>query len=220
MQYFTIAQNEIDFPYGVKFDPLNPQLSLLKIKKVEQISKYNFYNDTTSLLDSINSEFGLDYVFTYDSIFHLISMKYDFQPEFDLNIPSDDGPVQIMIHNADSRLYKFSMGKDTTYFNYYEKEYIYNYGSLELIKIHKPLRWVIDGVFIQEYLPSSECIENTIRDGIIIKKEIFREGKLSWTTEYYYKSFTIDGREIKLIERIIEKSQTRIERETRINYSL
>jgi len=78
----------------------------------------------------------------------------------------------------------------------------------------------MDGVFIQEYLPSSECIENTIRDGIIIKKEIFREGKLSWTTEYYYKSFTIDGREIKLIEQIIEKSQTRIERETRINYSL
>jgi hypothetical protein len=103
MQYFTIAQNEIDFPYDVKFDPRNPQLSLLKIKKVERISKHYFYNDTTSLSDTINSEFGLDYVFTYDSIFHLISMKYDFQPEFDLNISSDDGHVQIMIHNL--RLY-------------------------------------------------------------------------------------------------------------------
>jgi len=220
LQYFTIAQYQIDFPNDVKFDPRNSKLSSLKIKKVEQISKYNFYNDSTFLLDTTKSKFLLDYVFTYDSIFQLVSLKYDFRPEIDLNIPSDNSPIQIKIQNADSRLYKFSTGKDTVYYNYYEKEYIYNKGSLELVKIHKPLRWIIDGVYSKEYLPSSECTENTIKDGVIIKKEIFRDGKLFLTTEYFYKSFNLDGREIKLIERIIEKSQNQVEKETRINYFL
>jgi hypothetical protein len=218
IQYFAIAQYQIDFPIDVKFDPLNSKLSLLKIKKVEQISKYNFYNDSTFLLDTNKSKFLLDYVFTYDSIFQLVSLKYDFRPEIDLNIPSDNSPVQIKIQNADSRLYKFSTGKDTVYYNYYEKEYIYNKGSLELVKIHKPLRWIIDGVYSKEYLPSSEYTENTIKDGVIIKKEIFRDGKLFLTIEYFYMSFNLDGHEIKLIERIIEKSQNQVEKETRINY--
>lgn len=220
LQYFTIAQYQIDFPNDVKFDPRNSKLSSLKIKKVEQLSKYNFYNDSTFLLDTTKSKFLLDYVFTYDSIFQLVSLKYDFRPEIDLNIPSDNSPVQIKIQNADSRLYKFSKGKDTIYYNYYEKEYIYNKGSLELVKIHKPLRWIIDGVYSKEYLPSSERTENTIKDSVIIKKEIFRDGKLFLTTEYFYKSFNLDGREIKLIERIIEKSQNQVEKETRINYFL
>lgn len=213
------AQTKIEFPSDLKFDPLNYELSLLKIKEIEQISKHSYFNSSSQVLDSVNSTFGLDYVLSYDSNNRLISMKYDFAKEFDLNILSDNAPVQIEIHNAEDKLYKFSIGKDTAFYNYYEREYIYSNGSINSIKFHTPIRSFYDGVFIQEHIPMNQCEENIIEKGLLIKKQLFRDGKLTWTIEYYYKTFTINNREINLLERLIEKSENKIQIETRLKYS-
>lgn len=220
IQFSSIGQDEMDFPYDVKFDPLDHKLKLLKVKKIEQISKHCFYSDSSNIVDTNYTKFNLDYVFTYDSNVRLVSMKYNFLPEFDMNIPSDGGPVQIEIHNAESELYKFAPEKDSSYYNYYEKEFIYNNGEIEVIKIHKPLRWIIDGVYLVENIIERECIENTYDDDLLVKKEIYWDGRLSWIIEYFYKTFTVAGREIKLLDCIIEKNESKIQNEIKIYYFL
>lgn len=219
--YFTKGQNEINFPVNVKIDPLNYELSLLKIKKIEQISKHYFYIDSCELEDTSFSKFKLDYVFTYDTNFRLISFKYDFVNDISSYNPFQSKDLSIEFHNLESKLYKFSFNNETRTYNYYENEYVYNNGSLDLIKIHKP--WsprfgIIDGVYLKEKVTSQECSENTYINGLLVKKEIYFDGKLTWIYEFNYKTISLDGREIKLLENIIEKNKTKIITETIIKY--
>lgn len=210
----TIAIGQKGVLYeDLRVDIFDSKFNFLKIKEIEQSKKYTETYKLANGKDTINSYSTIQYVLRYDSLNRIQSVFYDFEKEFSYNDRLLDArnlgqkPVDIILSN--SNLYPFYNGNDTIYYNYYEYTYIYNKlnKQLESIKYSWPLRYIIDGVFLQESKYMDVCYKYTYDNNEITKREMYSEGKLTWTTEYFYNSIYSDGEEIKLLSKIIEKSE-------------
>jgi len=221
----TIAVGQKGILYDdLRVDIFDEKIFFLNIKEIEQSRNYTETYKLANGKDTINSYSTIQYVLKYDSLNRIQSVFYDFEKEFSYNERVLDarnfGQKPIDVNLSNSNLYPFYNENDTIYYNYYEYTYIYNKlnKQLESIKYSSSFRYIIDGVFIQEKKYKDVCYKNTYDNNELIKKEMYSDGKLTWTTEYYYKTMLSKEQEIKLLDKIIEKSENN--KKTVIEYNL
>lgn len=200
---YTTSYSQIDFPEDLMIDPYDGVLGQLNVREIVQY-KINYKNDTIT-------NKSLDYVISFDSLFNLKSLKYDFYFEAILK-PGElrsKYPYGMCCSNDSSELYKFN---DNTY-NSYEKSFIYENDKLVSIVIKEPKRWlyrgVLDGVYIR---PQPDTVVFTEKKFFvankIVKLEVFRStDDLIYTKEFVYSDFKMEDYTHLVLTKIINKDQ-------------
>jgi hypothetical protein len=196
----------------------------IKIKEIRQTTLHSYYNID---LKKTDSSFYLEYVIKFDSINNVVSVLYDFMKEYISNekLISKNSEVLLPVNrnelNSIDRLYKFATIDDTIFYNFYENIYEYDEfgGELKSIRIVRPLRdGIINGVYIQELKNENIRYKNYFKDDLLIKKEMYIDEKLEWTTEYFYQTIQTRYNTLNLVEKIIEQNENGDKYEINLEY--
>ncbi len=215
-----IAQQGFNFPSELVINPyesaLFPVLGTgnVKIKSITQYKTFSRF--TMDTLTPKQNDFYPEFVLEFDSLGHLISMKYDFEPHLS-KMKFVDGRLQIekieSISKEDStHLFIFSIDNITRIYNYYENKFYYGLNELERIQILSPIRYgfrgVLDGVYVQEN-PTLKVCTTTHKDenGNITRIESYSDDQLLSSTDYLYLDLERNGISMHLIHKVVETSK-------------
>lgn len=204
----AFCQDTFTFPKELLVDPYSRDLKQLKIKQVEQYHSWVW--KPGSSLEDLDSSFNIDYIVTFDSLQRVSSFKYDFQQEYGGSLMTGpNGPITIYAHNDSSRLKKLIYDSDTVFFNYYENVFSYNdFGEVEQIRVIRPFRSIIDGVFLAEFPKSKEHTDEFFEDGVLILRKFYRDGELIQTEKFEYKTFKEGDHTIKLLHKVFRDTSS------------
>ncbi|MBC9813628.1 hypothetical protein H9Y05_14220 [Crocinitomicaceae bacterium CZZ-1] len=120
-----------------------------------------------------------EYVLTLDSFGFISALKYDF-------IGSEN------LYGFVNEPYTFitTIDKSSRY-DYYMNEYIYDdQYSLSVIKVHKPMPRVIDGIYSKEHIPNQTTSVRIIENEQSETEFIYHDDVLKYVIHYTYKVFS------------------------------
>lgn len=204
--YFAICQDIFTFPDELWVAPYSYNLKQLNIKKVEQYHTWVWKAEST--FEDLDSSFNIDYIVEFDSLQRISSFKYDFKPEFHGPIMSGpEGSITVYIHNDSSRLERTIYASDTVFYNYYENIFIYNeLNQLESVKVVRPYRSIIDGVYLAAFPKTKEETDEFFEDGLLTLRKFYRDGELITTERFEYKSYQEGDLTVNLLHKVFRES--------------
>lgn len=199
---FAFCQEEFTFPDELLANPYSYELKQLGIKRIEQ-SHITYWNSNNGFT-KIDSSFYFDYILAFDTLGRIASFKYDFQKEYEGSVMAGpEGPITVYFHNDSSRLEPVIRFEDTVFYNYYENVFLYNeFNQIESIRVIRPYRAVIDGVYLAEHPKSKVHIEELYNDDLLIQRSHYTDDSLYFTETFEYQPFWTGEKQIQLLHRV------------------
>lgn len=204
----ALSQEIFSFPENLLADPYAYEIKQLKIKRIKQT--HTSYWNTNNGFTKIDSSFYFDYIVEYDSLGRITSYKYDFELEYGGSLISDpEGSITVYFHNDSSRLERIIGSEDTIYYNYYENVFLYNgFNQIESIKVIRPYRSIIDGVYLVEHPKEAMRIEELYSDNLLIKRTKYANNVLVLTETFEYEAFKIGENPVHLLSGVTRSDST------------
>lgn len=213
------SQDAFTFPETFFADPEAYEMRFLNVKKIEQVhtSIYKNKEDSTQL-DSLTQ---FEYIVTYNESGRIASFKHDFQKDYGQAIfSSPEGNNSRYSLNDSSRLEVMLNEWDTTYYNYVENVFIYNFNQLERIEIKRPNRGgIIDGVYIRKEPKKEVIVKDTYENELLMERNTFVNGTLLSTLTFEYKRYEYKSAVFYLTNKVTQKGTNYSDFYT-INYEL
>jgi len=213
----SLGQMAFQFPSGLKVNPYDshffPLLGAANFK-MKRITQYRYFDRFT--MDTLvpgKKDFHPEFVIDYDSLGRVFSMKYDFQLHLSkmkfVNGRLQIDSIELVTKQDSTHLLLFTIDSITRIYNYYENNLKYGSNELLQVEIVSPLRFgfrgVLDGVYVANKDPQEICttfVRNTSE--ALIRTEIFKDGILDASTDYYYDSFEINGSTLTLLIKVVD----------------
>ncbi|GAB5416084.1 MAG: hypothetical protein Crog3KO_06980 [Crocinitomicaceae bacterium] len=207
-QFSSFAQDSFTFPENLHADPYSYALKQLKVKSIEQRSHWIKPNRTDTTI--IDTSTFLQYAVDYNESNKVVSFKYDFEREYDLNgMDARDARILRAYRNDSSRLHLRISNGDSTYYNYYENIFHYDdYHGLMRIEVVSPSRMFIDGVYMRP--PSAKVIttKDYYENVKISKREVFEDDTLIKTLYFEYLVVSDKSSTYYLLSKLEEHTET------------
>lgn len=220
----------LQFPFDINFSPTDARLQRLKIKEIKQVTIYQ---------DSLNGDTlssYIDYLFTYDSLSVLTSLRWNFRQEYFDFYPRQAIGGPILTNTVP--VGRFSFGNthlylnpdDSAYYNFVEERYFWKKKRIQRIETFYPKTEAdvdIPSEYHLEmqmagYLPfvtldmidtssfpitiTTSDTRKTYENGHLSKEEILIDGKSIRTIEYHYQSFKLEENAYFFPSKIVTKS--------------
>lgn len=206
----VLSQDIFSFPEELLVDPYRYEMKALKINRIEQY--HTDYWRRNGGFSQFDTSFTFDYIVEYDSLRRVSSFKYDFEKEYGGSVMSSpNGPITIFAYNDSSRMQRVIGPTDTTYYNYYENVFHYGiFNQLEDIEVIRPIRTIIDGVYIKEHPREHVRIEEDYMEDLLIKRTYFADDVLVYTQNFEYQTFEYGEKPIHLLHMVTSSYGTQI----------
>ncbi|MDX2361380.1 MAG: hypothetical protein QNK23_11285 [Crocinitomicaceae bacterium] len=214
------SQSGYSFPEDLMIDPHASVYGDLKVKRIEQ---YNVNRDNIGH-DSINGipkHYTLEYVIDYDSSQQISSFRHHFHRAPINIIIKTREDIRSIYERSPRGLYLFEAADTLLLYQHYTSTYIYGkYGGLD--KIDWSASWRPERIngWARGVPKDYEVLEKFFHDdqGLLIRKEVYRDGQLWSKIIYEYKQTGSDPNWYAVNFILVKATETLGDYETFIEY--